>query len=399
MTVNQVYGIVNSIASQSLGDAAITTTDLSGLISLGKAVLSSDTNKDNFLGVLADRIGKTVLRTLDLSVEFPYLLRNDYEFGAILQKIDIQPLTAQANTSETIGGQNYTPNQFAINKPVVTQTFFTDADTWSYKVTVPDTMFKRAFTSAEAMGAFIDGIMDALEKSMIEGLNYMAHTSVSNFIGEKIYNENAVVNIREKYNTATGKELTKAECLMDADFLKYASMIIKNYIGYLATPKTVFNVAGKKRATQRDNMHVMLLNDFVSASDAFMSAGTFHKDLVELPYFQPVEHWQSFTDVADSVDPGAVDAIDIKTSSGHSVEAAGIIGVICDREAIATGLVDQYTATDRNNSDRYTNYTSGATIQYINDLSENGVIFTIGDYESSENGDDVVQGGGEGGND
>ena len=54
-------------------------------------------------------------------------------------------------------------------------------------------------------------------------------------------------------------------------------MTIKNYIGYLSTPKTIFNTAGKKRATPRDNLHVLLLNDFVSASDAFMSAGTFHK--------------------------------------------------------------------------------------------------------------------------
>ena len=38
------------------------------------------------------------------------------------------------------------------------------------------------------------------------------------------------------------------------------------------------------------------------------------------------------------------------------------------------GYDDRFTATDRNNRNRYTNYTSGATLQYYNDLSENGVI-------------------------
>lgn len=380
MTVNQIYGIVNSVASQALGTTAITTTDLTSLISLGQQVISSDTYKDNFLNVLADRIGKTVLRTLEVDAEFPFLLRNDYEFGCILQKIDVQLMSAQANTSETIGANDYTPNQFAINKPTVTQTFFTDSDSWSYCVTIPDVMLKRAFTSAESMGAFIDGIMKALEDSLTQGLNAMSHMCVTNFIGEKIYAENAVVNLRTMYNTKFNKTLTEDECLRDTEFLKFASMIIKNYIGYLDKPKTVFNTAGKQRRTKRENLHCMLINDFVSATETYLYSGTFHKDYVDLPYFQPVESWSAFTETAGSIEPSANTKIDIVTSSGHEVSESGIIAVLADREAIATGLVDKYVATDRNNKDRYTNYTSGTTIQYINDTTENGVIFTIGNY-------------------
>ena len=381
MTVNQIYGIVESVNAQMHGSAAVAVTDLSGLISMGQSVISSDAEKDTFLNVLADRIGKTVLRTLDVVAEFPFLLRNDFEFGAILQKIDIEPLPAQANTSETIGANGYTPNQFAINKPTVTQTFFTDADTWSYKVTIPDSLLKRAFTSAEAMGAFITGIMDALEKSMTEGLNAMAHMAVANFIGEKIHAENGVVNLLTEYKTKThDTTLTADTAMFDEKFLKFASMVIKNYIGYMSTPKTIFNTVGKKRATTRDNMHVMLLNDFASAVDTFSTASTFHNFMVELPMYQPVEHWQGACETAG----GAVNAnneINITTSSGHDVAATGIVGVLADREAISIGLTDKYTATDRNNSDRYTNYTSGSTIQYINDLSENGVVFIVADSE------------------
>lgn len=384
MNVNQVYGIINSIVSQMNGTTALEVTDFTGLVSTGKTIISSDTAKDNFLGVLADRIGKTVIRTLDMSVEFPNLLMDDFEFGAILQKINVRLMPAKRNTSWDVGANNYTPDQFAVNKPSVSQTFFTDADTWSYDVTIPDAMLKTAFTSAEAMASFLTGIMDALEKSMIEGINAMSHVCITNFIGEKIHANNAVVNLLAEYRSKTGDtSLTTTTCKYNDSFLKFSSMLIDNYIGYLEKPKTIFNTAGEKRATSRNNMHVMLLNDFVNASKVFMSASTWHKDLVALPNYVGVDCWMATSDGDDGV-VDANDAINITTSSGEDVEKAGIVGILADRQAIAVGLSDKYTATDRNNHDRYTNYTSGATMQYINDLSENGVIFIIADDVEGE---------------
>ena len=384
MNVNQVYGIINSIVSQMNGKTALEVTDFTGLVSTGKTIISSDTAKDNFLGVLADRIGKTVIRTLDMSVEFPNLLMDDFEFGAILQKINVRLMPAKRNTSWDVGANNYTPGQFAVNKPSVSQTFFTDADTWSYDVTIPDAMLKTAFTSAEAMASFLTGIMDALEKSMIEGINAMSHVCITNFIGEKIHANNAVVNLLAEYRSKTGDtSLTTTTCKYNDSFLKFSSMLIDNYIGYLEKPKTIFNTAGEKRATSRNNMHVMLLNDFVNASKVFMSASTWHKDLVALPNYVGVDCWMATSDGDDGV-VDANDAINITTSSGEDVEKAGIVGILADRQAIAVGLSDKYTATDRNNHDRYTNYTSGATMQYINDLSENGVIFIIADDVEGE---------------
>ena len=384
MNVNQVYGIINSIVSQMNGTTALEVTDFTGLVSTGKTIISSDTAKDNFLGVLADRIGKTVIRTLDMSVEFPNLLMDDFEFGAILQKINVRLMPAKRNTSWDVGANNYTPGQFAVNKPSVSQTFFTDADTWSYDVTIPDAMLKTAFTSAEAMASFLTGIMDALEKSMIEGINAMSHVCITNFIGEKIHANNAVVNLLAEYKSKTGDtSLTTTTCKYNDSFLKFSSMLIDNYIGYLEKPKTIFNTAGEKRATSRNNMHVMLLNDFVNASKVFMSASTWHKDLVALPNYVGVDCWMATSDGDDGV-VDANDAINITTSSGEDVEKAGIVGILADRQAIAVGLSDKYTATDRNNHDRYTNYTSGATMQYINDLSENGVIFIIADDVEGE---------------
>ena len=99
MNVNQVYGIVNSLNSMMNGTSALAVTNFTGLVSMGNSVISSDTGKDKFLNVLADRIGKTIIRTLDLSVDFPNLLMNEYEFGCILQKITVRLMPAKSNTA------------------------------------------------------------------------------------------------------------------------------------------------------------------------------------------------------------------------------------------------------------------------------------------------------------
>ena len=89
MKINQVYSTVNSIAKQMWGENAITAVDARGIISMGQNVLSSATERDKFLNILADRIGTTILRTLDLELDFPNLLRHSYEWGSIISKINI----------------------------------------------------------------------------------------------------------------------------------------------------------------------------------------------------------------------------------------------------------------------------------------------------------------------
>ena len=124
MTYEQIYQLVNASCQQLWGQQAITTNDLSGLISLGDLVFSSNTNRDGFINVLADRITKTNFRTLDNRVEFPSFIRNEIEWGAIVQKVNINCIPSQQADWVDIGNVGYTPNQFKIDKPDITQLLF-----------------------------------------------------------------------------------------------------------------------------------------------------------------------------------------------------------------------------------------------------------------------------------
>ena len=162
MKVNQIYTLVNSVAKQMWGETAITATDLTGLISMGKTVLSSETNRDLFLNTLVDRIGKTVIRTLDLELDFPNLMVTEFEWGSIIQKINVQPQLSVVNKSYQITEDGFTPNQFDVNPITATQTFFTDADTWEFDYTIPDVLLKSAFRSESEFNAFITAITAAV---------------------------------------------------------------------------------------------------------------------------------------------------------------------------------------------------------------------------------------------
>lgn len=375
MTVNQIYQLLNDTANQVYGANAVATLDLENMLSLRDTVLGSGT--DNFLNTLVDRIGKTVLRTLDFTSTFPNFLMTEFEFGCILQKLSIAPMAAQSNESWNVGSGSFTPTIYKIDKPTVFQDFFKNANTWEIDITIPDQMFKTAFTSAEAMDAFITAIFDTLATSINMQLENDTRLAILGFISEKINASNGVVDLLALYNLTAATPITSADAAMvSKDFLMFAGKTMRDYIKYMAKPSILYNVPGRVRATARDNMHVMMLTDFVSAYDTYVRSVLFNPQ--ELPYYSEVEYWQGTGATA----PNFADcsSIDVETpGNGTLVQASGIVGVFCDREAIGVGLFDRFSAADRNNRNRYTNYTEGCTVQSIVDTSENGIIFVVQD--------------------
>lgn len=388
MVVEQIYEFINGANAQLWGDDAITVNDLTGLIALGDSVTSSSTDKEQYLGVLFDRIGKTILRNLDLEVEFPSFVRNEFEWGAVLNKIDIQPLSAKEQRAWSVGDNDFEPNNFAVDKPKIYSRLFKNGKgAWEFDVTIPDIMLKSAFTSAEAYGAFIEGIMASMTDSMTQSFNSMAHACLTNLVAEKIKAENGVVNLLSLYNDTLETPITAEQALTNKEFYRFANMIMNNYIKYLEQPSVLYNVGiGEDsivRATARDNMHVILSADYASAMRAYLLATDYNYTFSDFKYYDEFVTLQASTDSTHTAPSFATNTtINVKPSSGgDAIEQAGIVGIFADRQALGTYYEDVFSATDRNNRNRYTNYTSGATVGYFNDLSENAVIFILADTE------------------
>ena len=392
MKVNQIYSLLNDINAQMFGDDAIDVNDLSGIISMGQSIVGNGTQTDKFLGKLVDRIGKTVIRTLDLELEFPTLFMESFEFGAVLQKITVSPFDAIQSSEWEIGAQNFTPTFADVNKNAkVLVKYFTGADTWKFQTTIPDDLFTTAFTSESMMAQFIDAIVNAMTDSMTIALNNMSRTAVNNFIAEKIKVSNGVINLLDGYNTllGAGNEITADAAMHNKEFARYASQEIRKYVKYLGQPSVLYNVGdgnnGKVlRATARDNMHVLMLTDLVSLFDAYLLSDSF-KDLYDLPNFSEVAYWQGNKgeSASNTFDINSSIAVIPSSEDGQQspteVEQSGIVCVLADRQAIAVGLNKRRAGSFYNSIDAYSNISSTATMQFIDDLSENGIIFLVAD--------------------
>lgn len=385
MEVKQIYSLVNSVSQQAWGATAPTVQDMSGIIALGRTI-GVDGNwtagADKFLNTLVDRIGKTVIRTLDSRLDFPNFIMNDFEFGAILQKIDVQPIQAVRDNSWNVGENDFTSDYLNVYKPSVSSYLFDTMTTWTCKVTIPDIMLRTAFTSESAMSSFINAIMSSLSNSIESQLNKMSHMAVCNLIAEKSKASSNIIDLVSMYNTQYRAELDASSALVNADFLKFAGFIIRNYTKYLRDESVKYNTAGKVRATARDNMHILMLSIFADATDTFLSADTYHDTMVSLPLYTEVNYWQNAgntgtptIDVLGNVNviPSSEDGQATPTAE----EVENVVCVLCDRQAIGTTIKERWSASDRFNSERRTNYTQGANIGWFNDLSENCVVFTL----------------------
>ena len=389
MNYEQIYTLVNAASQQMWGTQAIMTNDLSGLMSLGDLVFSSNSNRDGYLHTLVDRIGQTNFRTLDNRVEFPAFLRNEIEYGAIIQKVNIDVIPAQSSEAYEVGNVGFTPTNFKIDKPHISQLLFGDPRlVWEFDLTIPDTLFKSAFTSEAQMGAFISGIMDAMNKSLIESVNAMNHAALCELIAEKIKAGHNVINLYAEYNSKAKNPVTSVDEFRTTDScLRFASQMFDKYIKYLSQTSALYNEGinnnPQLRATQRDNMHVLISSDFASDVRFNLYSGEFNYEFTELPLYDEYVALQgSGTTTHNFSDDTTIDVIPSSEAGKQTptaVQQSGIVGVLADREAIFTTWRDMFTATDRNNRNRYTNFTSGCGLSYGVDLSENAVIFIIDD--------------------
>jgi len=378
MNINQTYGIVNAVAKQIYGEDFVKVVNLEGLISLGNKVLNSDTDKDLYLNSLVDRIGRTIISQRAYSSEVLDLLNDSFTFGAILQKIYVDPVEAKKAEQYDLE-EGTSVDQYKISKPTVKQKLFTNRDVWEVDITIPDFQLSTAFTSAEAMTAFIDAIFTAIRNSQEIFLESMAEMCWANMIGECVVKTElegaaTVVNLREMYNTRFNKNLTMESCMTDLDFLKFASMQIALFEKKIQKMTRIFNCEGYARFTPVDKLRLTVLADFAEASAVYLQSNTYHDELVKLPQYREIVHWQG---LGKKTSFEQTSKVAIRTSSGHTLVQDGVIAVMGDEEALGLTYDNRRSKSAYNNKGEYTNFFEKADMGYFNDTSENFIVFTV----------------------
>ena len=374
--VKQIYSILNDVAKQTLGTEAIAVVDTQSFISLGDKVLKSDTDTENFLSKLTDRIAKTVYSVRNYTGINKNLMREPFDYGVIVQKIHVEMPEAKENNAWKIGDVGYTPTYAPVIKPTVSQKLFNKLSTWEIDVTIPDFMLKTAFLNESSMATFIDAIFTAMNNAMVMCADNNANLIRANFIGNKIHSAKSTqaINLLSQYNTLTNANLTVASCLRDVDFLKWATMQISLWTKRMRVMSKLFNEDSNSKFTSGEYLVLDVLQDFASSTATFLQSDTYHKELVALPMYNEVPYWQGSGTSFAFADTSK---ISVKIDGTTEVTQGGIIAVAYDYNAIGTTINEPRSTTERNNKDEYTNYYNKATIGCFNDLGENGIVFFI----------------------
>jgi hypothetical protein len=382
-TVNQIYALINEVAKQTFGESAVTVTDTSTLVALGDKVLSSDVDTDKFAKTLVDRIGRTIfsIRRYTASGD-DGLVKEPFEYGCIVQKIYVDLPEAKENKAWEIGESSYTPTYAPVIKPSIKQKLFEKTVTWEIDVTIPDFMFRTAFTSAQGVATLIDAIFTTMDNYMEIALENNKNLTRATFIANKLNKGNPCGkhNLLAEYNALTGATLTVATCMRDIGFLKWASQQINLWASRMKKMSVLFNDENYKRHTPTTDLVVNVLQDFDSALVSYLESDTYHNEMVKLantystlPYWQGTGETYSFSDTSK---------IHVKLNKDTTVEQSGVIAVMYDRDAMGVTITKRNGTTERNNHDEYTNYYNKATYGYFNDMSENGIVFYVADADA-----------------
>lgn len=394
--VKQIYGIVNSVGKQALGEKAVEVTDTASFISLGNKILSSEKDLDKWTGALVDLIGRTVF-----SIR-PYTRNNKdgmrvepFEYGCILQKIRVDLPEAKQNNAWEIASSDYKPEYAPVIRTKVNQKLFNKISTWEIDVTVPDAILKTAFKDEKAMATFIDAVFVAVDTRMELALEGTSDLTRANFIANKMGATTGInaINLLEGFNKLFNPTtpLTVANALTNKDFLRYSANEIGKWKARLSRLSTLFNLEGYPRHTPSDYLVFVALQDFESAETVYLESDTYNKQLVALPHYDTVPYWQgSGTDYSFMETSKISVTKEGVTPQDASVETTytGVLGIMYDIEAMGVTINDRRTTSERNNKDEYTNYYNKANMGFFNDMSENGIVFYIADPTSSDDDDE-----------
>ena len=401
MTVKQIYELMNTVTGEVLGKTDLVAEDLSNVVDVGTEVFNA-TAVDNYVKTLVNHIGKVIFVNRPYSGKIPSVLMDSWEFGSVLEKISCDTPAAEENESwDLVDGQEYKQDIFY--KPTVSAKFFNSKVTFEVPMSFTEKQVKESFSNAAQLNGFISMIYNAVDRSMTIKIDGLVMRTINSMIAQTLNADKTAfaggygtastarcVNLLKLYNdkffpatgsTANPDTLTADKAIYDPDFIRFASYTMGVYVDRLASISTLFNVGGKDRFTDANNLHVIMLSDFAKGADVYLQSDVRHNEMTRLPNYETVPYWQGSGQGYDFEDTSA---INVKIDASTTVNITGIIGVMFDRDALGVSNLDRRVTTAYNAKAEFFNNYYKFDAGYFNDTNENFVVFFVSDATAGE---------------
>lgn len=377
----QVAELVNDALKNTLGDTedrALLTEDLTNVVDIGTDLKNANAYK-NFVENLMVATAKYIFRFRAYTSKAPNILRDNYEFGQLIQKIRGKLPESQKNQSWDIepyasyDDNIYTPNEVEVK-------IFSKQVGFEVRKSITNEQIKNAFTNDVELGNFVSMQFGLVQNKLTLDIDNLIYMTINNMIGETFVADTGddaglrVIKLLTLYKAEKNPSstLTSETCIYDKDFLQFATAKMKEIMGMLKVYNVIFNIEHFETFTPEDLLHFVLLEKFASNCESFLESDTFHNEFVKLPYHETVPFWQgigkgTFEDKS---------TIDIKTASGNDVKKSYIVGVMFDHDGAGVNHDKPSVETHYVKSAQFTNYWYKELLGYFNDLSEQCVVFT-----------------------
>lgn len=390
MSKEQASQLLTALHEQVTGQTSVVPTDLSDFVSMAQATLRC--GFDPILNSLSQMIGRTIIAVRPYDEKFKGLEFTTEAFGAIKRKVNyVEGSPEDEQSYQLTNGQSI--DDWVVKKPEVLETHYYGSAIYSDTLTIFTTQLRSAFTSPEALGEFMSGLMTHFSNERKQWLEDMKRGILSNFIAAKYTSASAgsaadadqVVHLLTEYNAATGLSLTATTVYQPANFapfIRWCYARINTLARLMSERSEKFQqrVNGKPimRHTRPQDLRAYILAPFMDQIEAMTLSDTYNTNYLKMVDREAVSFWQAI-DTPDEIDivPSYVDG-DLILDTANQVNITGVVGVLFDRDACGYNIIrDDLETSAYNAHGSYYNLVPHVDVQLMNDITEKGVVLML----------------------
>ena len=356
---------VNYYPATGTGDNKnLAEIDTYKLPDVGRDIDEADKN-DVFTKALVVRIGKVVTERRLVPYIDPAILKDTFEYGGAIESIRLGLYEVQDDPSWNLtNGQSYAEYDYTFHQAETSVRLFDDRKAIMITKSMTRRQLKEAFTSWDAMSAFIDGISIAWENTMRITINTWTRMLMSSAIAiSDVATKTAVHFLTEAKakgilpQNATADDFKKSDSAM-----KYAFERIRNIRKYMSQDMTVAcNDKTIPCVKPIEENKLTLLSDFASIIKT-VKADTFNDDELGFGDFTEITAWQGIASTADSETAfykwDDISSVKIKADANNKLG----IGTEAYSKSNIVGLMWDYLSLGVSPNENYvtSNYAAGA---------------------------------------
>ena len=397
LTPTDVYAIVNAAAAEMYGSqSALQAQDTSSFVSIGEHMLR--TGYTNTLNALSTVIARTIVAVRPYRGKFEIIARVPEEWGGITRKISFYAGKFEAETmwNTDINATNLVDGN-SIDHYKITKTYPLEMNFCGMKVLKKrDTTFAdqldQAFHSESEFSDFYSAKMIAIANDIALGYEAENRLQILNAIGST-YNTGGTrqkVNLVAAYNAKFRTTYSATDLLTThlKEFCEFFVARIKGDMSLMSEYNSLFHIFPAKnddagnaltllRHTPAEMRRLVLFQPIFRDAEARVFPSLFDPGFLRMQDYEGVEYWQNPNDPsAVNIKPNQLNVSTGQAVDGTAVQLDTVVGLLFDRDAIATSLKLQKTITTPVNADGdYFNTVYHWAFQFKEDPTENMVLY------------------------